>query len=46
MRRADDDIGDCGSDANFYAGVTFFGEFTLEEFVEFGVENTIYKPSC
>jgi len=40
---SDDDIGDGGSNTDFDAGVAFFGEFTLEEFVQFGEEDTIYE---
>jgi hypothetical protein len=43
---ADDDIGDGGCDADLDAGVAFLGEFTLEEFVQFGVENTVCRRSC
>lgn len=39
--RADDDVGDGGGDADFDAGVTLLGEFALEEFVQFGVEDTV-----
>ena len=39
---ADDDIGDGWSNADFDAGVALLGEFSLEEFVQLGVENTIY----
>jgi len=38
---ADDDVGDGRSDADFDARVALLGEFTLEEFVEFGVEDTV-----
>jgi len=41
VRGADDDVGDGGCDADFNAGVAFFCEFALEEFVEFGVEDTV-----
>jgi hypothetical protein len=41
MGGADDDIGDGGGDADFDARVAFLGEFALEEFIEFGVENTV-----
>jgi len=44
VRGADDNVGDGGGDADFNAGVAFFCEFALEEFVEFGVEDTVgYK---
>ena len=35
------DIGDCGSDSDFNTGVTFLGQLTLEELVQFGIENTV-----
>ena len=38
---ANDDIGNGGSDADFDARVALLGEFTLEEFIELGVEDTI-----
>jgi hypothetical protein len=38
---ADDDVGDGRGDADFDAGVALLGQLTLEEFVQFGVENTI-----
>lgn len=38
---ADDDVGDGGSDADFDAGIAFFGELALEKFIEFGVEDTV-----
>jgi len=41
VRGADDDVGDGGSDADLDARVAFFGQFALEEFVEFGVEDTV-----
>jgi hypothetical protein len=41
MGGADDDVGDGGSDSNFDAGISFFSQFTLEELVQFGVEDTI-----
>jgi hypothetical protein len=41
MRGTDDDVGNGGSDADFDARVAFFGQFTLEEFVQFGVEDSV-----
>lgn len=41
VRGADDDIGDGRSDTDFDAGVAFLGEFALEKFVEFGVEDAV-----
>jgi len=38
---ADDDVGDGRGDADFDARVALFGEFALEEFVKFGVEDTV-----
>jgi hypothetical protein len=38
---ADDNVGDCRRDADLDAGVALLGEFTLEKFVEFGVEHTV-----
>lgn len=35
------DISDSGCDANLHPGVALFGQLTLEEFVQFGVENPI-----
>jgi hypothetical protein len=35
------DICDCGSNSDFNAGVALLGQLTLEELVEFGVENTV-----
>lgn len=43
----DDDVGNCGGDANFDTGVALLGEFALEEFVEFGVEDTVcWRSVC
>ena len=39
---ADDDIGDGGGDADFDTGVALLSQFALEEFVQLGVENTVY----
>lgn len=41
--RADNDIGDGWSDADFDTGVTFLSEFALEELVQLGVENTVCR---
>ena len=41
VRRADDDIGDGGGDADFDPGVAFFCEFALEKFVQFCVEDAV-----
>ena len=41
VRCPDDDVGDGRCDPNFDTGVAFFGEFALEEFVEFGVEDAV-----
>ena len=41
VRCADDDVGDGWGDADLDAGVTFLGEFALEEFVQLGVEDTV-----
>jgi len=38
---ADDDVGDGGCDTDFDAGVTLLCQFTLEELVQFGVEDTV-----
>jgi hypothetical protein len=38
---ADDNVGDGGSNSDFYARVSFLGQFTLEELVQLGVEDTI-----
>jgi hypothetical protein len=38
---ADDDVGDGGSDADFDARVTLLCQFTLKEFVQLGIEDTI-----
>jgi len=46
MCGANDDIGDCRGNADLDTRVTLFGEFTLEEFVELGVENTVCEDSC
>jgi hypothetical protein len=43
---ADDDVGDGRCDADLDAGVAFLGEFTLEEFVEFGVKYTVCWGFC
>ena len=40
---ADDDVGNGGRNADFDAGVALLSEFALEEFVQFGVEDTVYK---
>jgi hypothetical protein len=40
---ADDDVGDGGSDADLDAGVTLLGKLALEEFVEFGIEDTVWN---
>jgi len=39
--RSDDDVGDCGRDSNFDAGVAFLSQLPLEELVQFGIENTV-----
>jgi len=41
VRGADDDVGYRRRDADLDAGVAFFSQLTLEEFVELGVEDTI-----
>lgn len=38
---ANDDVGDGRGDADLYARVALLGEFSLEELIEFGVENTV-----
>jgi hypothetical protein len=38
---ADDDVGHCRGDADLDARITLLGELTLEELVQFGVENTV-----
>lgn len=38
---SDDDVGNGGGDANLDAGVTLLSEFSLEELVELGVEDTV-----
>jgi len=38
---ADDDVGDGGSNSDFYARVSFLSQFTLKEFVQLGVEDAI-----
>jgi hypothetical protein len=38
---ADDDVGDGGSDADFDTGVSLLCQFTLEELVQLGIEDTI-----
>lgn len=35
------DIGDGGSNSDFDTRVTLLGQLTLEEFVQFGIENTV-----
>lgn len=35
------DVGNGGSDADFDARVTLLSEFTLEEFVQFSIEDTV-----
>jgi hypothetical protein len=40
---ADDDVGDCGGDADLDAGIALLSEFTLEELVQLGVEDTVYE---
>lgn len=35
------DIGDGRRHADFYSGVSLFGQFTLEELVQLGVEDAI-----
>lgn len=41
MGGADDDVGDCGCDADFDARVALLSELTLEELVQLGVEDTV-----
>jgi len=41
VRGADDDVGNGGSDADFDARVALFRQFTLEELVQLGVEDSI-----
>jgi hypothetical protein len=38
---ADDDVGDGGSDADLDARVALLGELTLEELVQFGIEDAV-----
>jgi hypothetical protein len=38
---SNDNIGNGGCNSDFYAGVSFLSKFTLEELVQFGVEDTI-----
>ena len=40
---ANDNVGDGRSHANLDTGVTFLSQLALEEFVELGVENTVYE---
>jgi len=40
---ADDNVGDGRSDADLDARVTLLGQLTLKEFVQLGVEDTIWK---
>lgn len=41
MGCANDDVGDGGCDADFDAGVSLLGQFTLEELVQLGEEDTV-----
>ena len=43
MGCADDDVGNGWGNADLNAGVTFLGELALEEFVQLGVEDTVYE---
>lgn len=40
---ADDDVGNSRGDADFDAGVSLLSEFALEEFVQLGIEDTVYR---
>ncbi len=40
---ADDDVSDGRGDADLDAGVALLGEFTLEELVQLGIEDTVYE---
>ena len=35
------DISDCRCDADFHTRVSLFGQLTLEEFVQFGIEDAV-----
>ena len=41
MRRADDNVGDGGGDADFDARVAFLGQLALKKLVELGVEDAV-----
>jgi hypothetical protein len=41
MGSANDDVGNCGSDADLDARITLLSEFALEELVQLGIEYAI-----